>query len=858
MGEVYRAKDTRLDRTVAIKVLPAHFSANPDLKQRFEREARAISSLSHPYICALHDIGSHDGIDFMVMEFLEGETLAQRLHKGALTVEQSLRYGIQIAEALDKAHKQGIIHRDLKPGNIMITKSGVKLLDFGLAKFGGQGLPLSGREDVSTLPPEQRELTAEGTILGTVQYMSPEQLEGRDCDLRTDIFSLGTVLYEMVTGKHAFTGKSQASLIAAILSSHPHPISTIQPVTPPALDWVVKTCMAKDPDDRWETAHDIVLQLRWISEVGLVQPVPFMQKRTKRFERAFWMVAVLILTGLLLFLNYQRATDVSVIRFMVPPPAGSSFDNTIALSPNGETLVFTASDLTGNNILWLRSLDSSHPRGLQGTEGAAFPFWAPDSKSIGYFSEGNLKKFDLASGSSQTICRAPNPRGGTMNLDGVILFSAHEGGAIYRVSSKGGNPALQVSLDATQGESTVRYPSFLPDGRHFLYYVWSMNPKMAGIYIGSLDSKEKQWLINADSGAVYTSGYLIFLLSGNQLMAHAFDPDNLKLKGDPVKLVESAWVKWFTAGFAAFSVAQNGVLAYRTGGFENSEFIWYDRTGKQIGKAGPPGLYAEPCLSPDEKKISFSGRRGSSNLDSDIWILELTRGIANRVPNRNRGGITSLWSPDGSRMVYASYPEGVFSEANLSSGKVITLLKLTGFAATDDWSRDGRFLVYTTLELKTNQSDIWMLPINSNGKPVPFLTSEYNEDFGQVSPDGNWIAYSSDESGRYEVYVQNFPTPGGKVQISTTGGQQQKWSANSKEIFYISPDRKMMSVDFHPGSTEQPAPKILFQTKIMPKIEARNHYVVTGDGQRFLINTPLEEIATSPIEVVLNWTSLLQ
>jgi Tol biopolymer transport system component len=663
----------------------------------------------------------------------------------------------------------------------------------------------------------------------------------------------------MATGRHAYTGKSQASLIAAILSSEPPSISALQPATPSSLDRVVKTCMAKDPEDRWQTVHDVMLQLKWISENPSEHSVPSVKRPGRFLERAIWAIAVLIFACLFLFFYTRRAGNASVIRFMVPPPAGSSFDNTIALSPNGKLLVFVANDSEGNNILWLRKIDSSHPVNLRDTEGASFPFWSPDSQSIGFFAQGKLKHFDLAANKTQTICAANNPKGGTWNREGIILFAQNEGGAIYHVSSKGGNPQLETSFDQSRGEATIRYPFFLPDDRHYLCYVFTTDPKKAGIYVGTLNSKQRVFVTPADSGAVYTPGYLIYLSSGGHLMAHAFDLKNFKKSGDPTPLDEKVWVKWFSSGFTAITASQNGVVAYRTGGYETSEFIWYDRTGKQLGKAGPPGLYAEPALSPDEKKIVFPGIGDAENKGTDLWILEFTRGITSRFTSKkSRDDVTPVWSPDGTSIVYASYPEGAFYDKNLLNGKEVPVLKLTGFATTEDWSQDGQFIIYTPLDLKTNQSDIWILPTKPGGKPFPFVTTEYNEQSLQTSPDGQWIAYVSDESGRFEVYVQTFPTPGQKVQISTSGGDQPKWRGDSKEIFYIAPDNKVMSVDFHAGASEQPLAKVLFQSRIMSRVEARNHYVVTSDGQRFLINTPSEEIAKSPIEVVLNWTTLLQ
>ncbi len=540
MGEVYRAKDTRLDRTVAVKVLPSDLAADADRRARFEREGRAVSSLNHPHICTLHDVGRESGvqgtIDYLVMEYVEGETLDDRLAKGPLPLDQVLRFGAEIADALDKAHRHGIVHRDLKPGNVMLTRSGTKLLDFGLAKQSGVG---GKSEPLSTLETKAKPLTTEGTLLGTFQYMAPEQLEGREADARTDIFALGALLYEMASGKRAFTGKNQASLIAAIMSSEPAPISTVQPTTPAALDWVIKTCLAKDPDERWQSAHDVVSQLTWIahggSQAGLPGPTAV---RRKSRERLLWGLTVLAL-GLALAANLfnarRRAEPQGAVRSSIVLPEKSALRAAV-LSPDGTKMVCVARDATGRNVLWIRLLDSLVLQPLSGTENPAFPFWSPDSRSIGFFADGKLKRIDASGGPAQTLCDAPIGRGGSWSRDGVILFAPVPDGPLYRVPASGGTATRATQKDPVRGETSHRWPFFLPDGKHFLYLVASFGShaqqEKIGVYVASLDSKEETLLVRTSSSVAYAApGYLLFFRERN-LLAQPFDQKSLRTTGD--------------------------------------------------------------------------------------------------------------------------------------------------------------------------------------------------------------------------------------------------------------------------------------------------------------------------------------
>jgi serine/threonine protein kinase len=867
MGEVYRAKDTRLDRTVAIKVLPSHLSADPERKQRFEREARTISSLNHPHICTLHDIGHQDGIDYLVMEYVEGESLAQRLEKGPLTTELVLRTGIQIAEALDKAHRQSIIHRDLKPGNIMLTKSGAKLLDFGLAKL-SEARPAGPRPGLPQTQMETRQdpLTGEGVVLGTVQYMAPEQLEGKETDSRTDLFALGTVLYEMVTGKKAFTGSSQASLISAILKDEPAPISQIQPMSPRELDRVVKTCLAKDPEDRWQSARDLARELRWISETGsragvvttsLVAPT--------KTRQMLWKLSTLLAVGVALALAilYWRmpSSEARLMRFSILPPEKSSFSESIALSPDGRRLAFVAVS-SGTASLWLRSLDSLSPQALPGTEGASNPFWSPDRRWIGFFAQGKLKKIEVSSGSPQVLCDAADNRGGAWSRDGVILFSPTAMDSLYRVSADGGAVTQVTKLNSSANEESHRWPCFLPDGRHFLYHAVNGRPDKEGIFVGSLDSKDSRRILSYASNVFYAPpGYLVFWNQGT-VMSQQFDSERLELKGQPVLLAEQVWRDSNIAGLYAFSVSEDGVLAYRSGGAKNRQFTWFDRSGNKLGTVGPSGRYDEPYFSGDENRIVFEMRDLSDA--GDLWMMDLATGTLSRFTFDPSDDMQSVWSPNGERIVWAAIRSDtydLYQKPASGAGKEELLLKSTTPKWPDDWSRDGKFILYETVDPKTN-NDLWVLPMSGDHKPIPYLQTEYNEVHSHFSPDARWVAYVSDESGRAEVYVQSFPATGGKWQISTGGGDQPMWRRDGKELFYVAADGMLMAAEVSQSASTFQAgvPKPLFAPPISKAgiNSARNSFLVTADGQRFLVNNPVEDAASFPITVVLNWTSLLK
>jgi serine/threonine protein kinase/Tol biopolymer transport system component len=874
MGEVYRARDTRLDRTVAVKVLPAAVSSSPEVRQRFEREAKTISQLSHPHICALYDVGSQDGVEYLVMELLEGETLSERLAKAPLPLEAALRYGQDIADALDKAHRRGIVHRDLKPGNVMLTASGVKLLDFGLAKA-IQPEPTQG--SLTSLPTRQG-LTQEGTILGTFQYMAPEQLEGKDADARTDIWAFGCVLYEMATGQKAFSGTSQASLISSIMKENPAPISTLQPLTPPALDRVVRTCLAKDPEDRFHTAHDARLQLQWISEggsgIGLPAPVAARRKSRERIAWALAAIASAAALGLAAFVLTHHRDPPRMVQTSILPPEKSAFlpdVGPMVMSPDGSRLAFVAGTPEGKILLWVRPLNGISAQPLAGTEGASYPFWSPDSRFLGFFAGGKLKKIDAAGGPPQALCDAsPTGRGGTWNREGVIVFAAGPRDPLSSVSAAGGVPVPLSTLDQSKREFSQRLPSFLPDGRHFLYLSQAV-PKAGQqsgdtISVGSLDSKERRPLVQVRSNVVFapvqpgrSNGHLLYARD-RTVVAQPFDAKTLRFTGEAVPVGES--VGFFANfGYASFTASDNGLFAYQSGAAGGlSQLVWFDRTGKQLETVGAPADYYAARLSHDGRRVAVSIGDPQSGRQ-DIWIIDLQRGTSTRLTFGPTDNASPVWSADDSRVAFASNRQGgndLFTKSSSGTGSDDPLLiEESSFKIPTDYSLDGRFLAFQSIATQSRAGwDLWTFSIGDR-KPAAFVAMPAAEVTPVFSPDGRWIAYASDESGKQEVYVQPFPASGGKWQISTSGGNQPVWSRDGREIFYAALDGKLMAVNVKtsPGF-EAGAPQALFEMRLRSVVGRR--YDVAPDGKRFLVNGPIGEVKSSPITLVQNWTAGLE
>jgi eukaryotic-like serine/threonine-protein kinase len=868
MGEVYRARDARLDRTVAIKVLASHLSSLPELKQRMEREARAISALNHPNICHLYDIGSETGTDYLVMEFLEGETLADRLGKGALPLGEVLRIGSAVAEALAFAHQHGIIHRDLKPGNIMLTKAGAKLMDFGLAKSVAAGAlgsqsnaPLLSAVNTLTNASPMTPLTTVGAVIGTIQYMSPEQIEGKPADARSDLFALGAVLYEMLTGKRPFLGKSQISVASAILEQNPEPLSAVQPLTPASLEYVVNTCLAKNPDDRFQNAHDVALQLRWIAQrassgISAAQPTG---THAKSRERTAWVVAAflaLLLVGLAAWWRGSRSPE--TISYFDAPLSFEAQD--VAIAPNGHTVVIAGhGESQRSNVLWIYEPGSQEAKTIPATDGANFPFWSPDGRSLGFFADGKLKRLDLAGGPVQALCDAPTGRGGTWNKDGVILFtpSGLLGVGLYRIPASGGTPVQISSPDRNLKEDSHRWPFFLPDGIHYLFSAINLSGQkelLHTIYIGSLDSSEKRVIIKARGNAAYADpGYLVFYRD-QTLFAQRFDVRNFKLAGEPVPLFADI-------GFApriskaAFSASSSGLLVAQRAGESESQLVWYDRKGHEVGVATKPGVYGNIALSRNGRFIaSDTTDPGSQN--TDIYTFALDTGEAKRLTFDPAIDSMPVWSPDGKQILFGNNHEPKFDLylKNSDGAEEEKLIPQDGADRfPNDWSRDGKYILYE------RGADLWYASV-ADLKPTQFLKAVSTLKTALFSPDGKWVAYASNESGKWEIYVTTFPDAHGKWQVSTAGGTQPRWRGDGKELFYLSPDDKLMAVPVKIGANfDTGTPTALFQAYPRETVAATSEqffYDVSQDGQKFLINTQLKS-AIRPMSVVLNWPSKL-
>jgi len=874
MGEVYKARDTRLERTVAIKVLPEHLSASPESRHRFEREAKTISQLSHPHICALYDVGREGETEYLVMEYLEGETLAERLVKGPLPLEQTLRCGIEITDALDKAHRRGIVHRDLKPGNVMLTRSGVKILDFGLAKA---IQPESSAAAMTSLPTDGPALTAEGTIVGTLQYMAPEQLEGRESDARTDIFALGAVLYEMATGRKAFSGRSRASLIGAILKDEPPLVSAAQPMTPPALDRVVRTCLAKDPEERWQSAHDIKSELAWIAQAGSQAGVaaPVMARRRSR-ERVAWILATLFGLGLAATLSLwvvrgpRTSAETRTLKLSVLPPEKWSFlPGTIALSPDGTRLAFVAVGADGQSLLWVRSLDTLEPRPLPGTEGAYGLFWSPDGRFLGFFAEGKLKKVEVSGGPPQVlyVLTSVVGRGGAWNREGVIVFAPGPATSLFRIPDSGGTVSPVTKLDTSRRENSHRWPVLLPDGRHFLYYARSRQKEDRAIFVGSLDSRETRFLMSGSSNVAFapsspgaSAGYLLFEREGS-LVARKLDLAGLRFEGDPIPIVEKVQASdQFRA--AMFTVSDTGVLAFGKGTHSGPpRLVWFDRSGKQLASLDSPGYSLGINLSPDERRVAIDIVNSEVG-GRELWQAEVTRGVTSRLTSGDRPTWDPVWSPDGTRIAFGSGPTvdelDLYEKPSSGPGEEHLLFHSAGSKIPVDWSADGRFLLFE-LRGAGVTSKLWILPLTGDGKPYPLLQTSFNESLGTFSPDGRWIAYVSDESGHTEVYVQTFPISTAKWRVSTSGGTQPRWRRDGKEIFYLAPDSHLMAVAVSAGSSfEAGVPSALFEVGASPGIGLRHQYGVASQGQRFLVARVIEPQEMPAITVVSNWAAELK
>ena len=860
MGEVYRARDTRLDRTVAIKVLSADLAPSDEVKARFAREARAISALNHPHICTLHDVGCHDGTDFLVMEYLEGETLATRLARGALPVQQALTYAQQIADALDRAHRHGVVHRDLKPANIILTKAGIKLLDFGLAKLRSNPAPGAVGADVATAS-----VTAQGTILGTLQYMAPEQLEGKDADARTDVFAFGVVLYEMLTGQHPFSGSSSANVIAGILRA-PAPALTIDAsMASPALDHVIRTCLAKDPDERWQSAADIGKQLAWMGrEVGdLGRPDGgdgrvHRESRSALAERLAWAATALVLGALAVWLSMRGPTTAAVIRSHILPPEGAAFYQAM-VSPDGRRLAFSAVGADGRELLWLQDLDTGLARPLPHAQSALNLSWSPDSRSVAFTTEGSLKRIELDGSGVQELGQVRSILlGAAWSREGVVLYSPSFNNVLYKVATSGGQGAPVTTLDHSRLERAHRFPQFLPDGRRFIFLAQAADPQQSAIYLGALDHPRVTRLVGTETRAVYVPGYLLFARDG-ALMAQPFDDRSERMTGEP-RMIADRVVIDSNSGWAAFSASETGVLVYQQAEPFPTELVWFTRTGKRLRAMGPPARYISPAVSPDGTRVALElpdERTGTHN----IWILDAITGRASRLTFGRDGAHWPKWSPDGTRIVYASGRKGpwdLYVRSVSESASETLVLQSNSTKRATQWSSDGRFIVYD--EDAPGGTGLGVLPLTGDRVARPFTTGPHVEAQGQLSPDSRWMAYASNESGRFEVYVQPYPPSGAKWQVSTSGGGQPRWRPDGRELVYLTYDRTLMAVEVRDKPHFQTGPP---QRLFPVRLEISRSSLFTGpfdhdmgpDGQ--LMVTTLDQTSRPPLNLVVNWTQLM-
>jgi serine/threonine protein kinase/Tol biopolymer transport system component len=856
MGEVYRARDTRLGREVAIKILPPQFSSDPVRKQRFEYEAKTISTLNHPHICVLHDIGHQDGLDYLVMECAEGETLAKRLEKGPLSLEQVVKYGAQLADALDKAHHKGIVHRDLKPGNIMLTATGAKLLDFGLAK------PAAALESLGTLtaPKQQVPVTEQGTIVGTFQYMSPEQVEGKELDGRSDIFSLGAVLYEMLTGQRAFEGKSQLSVASAILEKEPAPITTIQPMTPPLLDHIVKKCLAKIPEERWQSAGDLAGELEWISGIG-TQPVgTLLPDATSKFRgRLAWLIAGGLAVALIAsFIWWRNSKPAAQTLHFHAPFAFSARD--IAIAPNGHTVAVVGySEPARKNVIWIYELGSLNANSLADTEGATYPFWSADGRSLAFFAEGKLKKLDVPGGPVQILCDAPSGRGGTWSKDGVIVFTpdALPGGGLYRVSASGGAPTQISTPDPSRGEQSHRWPMFLPDGTHYLYMTANFGGQKGvnAIFVGSLGSNEKRFVVEASGNAAYAApGYLLFPRE-KTLLAQRFDLKRFALIGEPTAILPDIQYQPQVRR-AVFAASDNDLLIAQTGsGVALSQPLWLDRKGNEVGAVGKPDVYGNVFLAPNGRSVAVD-KSDMASLNTDVWTYELQRESAKRLTFNPAFDVAPIWSPDASRLVFGSarlLNVDLYMKNSDGAQEEKAIVHDDFNKIPNDWFRNGEYILYQ------RGTDLWFLTLPGL-KSSLFLKAVSILRNGQFSPNGKWVAYASNETGKWEIYVTSFPDARGKWQVSTGGGEQPRWRGDGKELFYISSDGKMMAVPVTTGvNFDAGPPVVLFQATPRLPVSTNDQFVfdVSRDGQRFLILTQLKQAESEPMSIILNWAARL-
>ena len=855
MGEVFKARDTRLERHVAIKILPGEFAQNAQLRMRFEREAKTISQLSHPNICTLYDVG--DG--YLVMELLEGESLADRVAKGPLPINDVLKIGAQICDALDRAHKAGIVHRDLKPGNVMLTKSGAKLLDFGLAK---EHDAFGGNVDATV----QKPLTEEGTLVGTFQYMAPEQIEGAAVDARTDIFALGVLLYEMVTGRRAFSGRTKTSLIAAIVGGQPERISAVRPLAPQTLEAVILRALAKDPLERWQSALD----LRW-ELLRIAGDLETPAERPRARSTIAWVAAAaatLLAAALAVWMVTRPKPAVAVTKFTFDVPQGWIAATELksgppAISPDGRSIVFIGTNSSsGRRFLWLRRIDDAEPKLLEGTEDACRPFWSPDSRSVAFFAEnGNkLKRIDVSGGPARVICETPYGRGGAWGANDTILISPGTFVALHRVDARGGKPVPLTTLDAQEREVSHRWPSFLPDGKHFFYVARRINRTSRAVlqdrvYVADVETGGRKLILEASSNIQYVEpGYVVFVRD-RALYAQPFDVRRLELEGDPVAIAPQ--VQFHPSGFGMFSASSSAVV-YQAGNI-TAQLELLDRASERSTPVlEAADQYSAPRLSRDGQQILYDVAN-SGNAFQDLWLFDRRRKVARRMTNDPADDFGGVLSSDASRIYFSSNRSStpqLYTKA-VDGGEETLLQQHEAVAQfVQDLSADGRFLLY--LDLGASQYDIKAISL-SDRKTIPFAVSAFDELQPVFSPDGRFVAFASNESGQYEVYVAPFPSGTPHTQISIDGGTQPTWRGDGRELYFVGPSGRLMAVPIETGARVKAGePSTITTVSLRPSRNQMREYDVSADGRTFLLNSTGSGRQSLPFTVVTNWTEGLK
>jgi len=860
MGEVYKAFDTRLDRTVAIKVLPPHLAADPSGRERFEREARAVAALNHPHISTLYDVGTQGGIDFLVMEFLEGETLSARLTRGAVPVNKALEYAAQIASALDKAHRAGIVHRDLKPGNVMLTPGGAKLLDFGLAKPHAK----VARADEAT----SRDLTRPGTVLGTAQYMAPEQIEGKEADARSDLFSFGAMLHETLTGKKAFDGRGTAMLAASILTAHPPRVSELDPSLPGFLNYVVGRCLAKDPDERWQTARDLLAELeRCRSDLGFpartnrsdaahIGRDAAHHARTNRLIAIAGLGAAAVALVGAAYLALARPVQRGDVAWLsvLPPAGGFNLSPDPAVSPNGQFVVYKAEDTSHRAQLWVKSLRSSDAHAIPGTDGTDYvagAFWSPDSRTVGFFANGKLKRVDLDGTSLRVLASAPEPRGGTWSPSGAIIFNSDTQN-LMRVPAAGGDP----SRIAEPSSGGVRlFPHALPDGNHYLFTSRNAGGQGMGVYIGSLISPEITRISDAWSPAVYANGRLL-VVRQRGLFAQPLNTTTWKLAGEPTQIADGVGVGCCTPLSFPFSATAD-IVTYWSGSVNGlSQLVWLDRSGNRLGVAGEPGANTAFTITADARRAAIE-RADTATATVDIWIVDVQRGGgATRLTADGRFSQPVL-TPSGDRLALMERGRGIVSMP-IGGGPTEVMVEGPTSKWPTGWSRDGRILAF--LDSTPTGYRIWTATNRRESPPSLYREAPFILGGAEVAPNGRWLAYTSNESGRNEVYVDSFPIPSERIRVSVDGGTMPKWRSNGTELYYLAPDRKLMMSGVSAGEAGPVfAPAVaLFEGPRVSPDGSRTQFAPAPDGSRFLFNARVEDPTPVGLTVIVNWPALLK